>query len=113
MASLTPTQHRHAQIIASLSAHPSLAQQVLGRLSLPSKPPDYHPVRLEVYFNSQLVLIRERGRVLYQEGGFGPSYRPRDLSIYADTELLFVRAENLVLLNLLPQQFVQEWAYDF
>lgn len=110
MVSLAPTtEDQRSHIISALSEYPSLVRQVLASLDLPIKPPDYHPVRLEVHFNGQLILLQENGFIVYEVSGFAPSYRPKVMSIHCDGELLFVSYRNEILLNRLPQLFVTGW----
>lgn len=112
MASLMPTtQAHHSRISSALAGQGVLATQVIAALNWPIKSPDYQPIRLEVHFNSSLVLLQESGRLVYQHAGFAPGYRPKILSIYGDSELLFVKAKDEILLNRLPQQFLQEWKH--
>jgi hypothetical protein len=89
------------------SAFSAIAQEVAIASQLPRKADDYHPTRLELYFDDVLAVVREAGQTTH-ELQLPAQYRPDIITIYGDDELILAIAHTHVLLNRLPKA-QQEW----
>jgi hypothetical protein len=88
----------------------AIAAEIDANAHLPCKGKDYHPLRLEIYCDDVLAVVRESGRTTH-ELQLPAQYHPELIMIYCDDELILAVANDKVLLNRLPEIQTEQQTY--